>query len=49
MIAFAKNPQAAIAEAIAKGEIEQNPRDIANYLVSFEGLNKVALGEYFGV
>lgn len=49
MIAFAKNPQQALAEAVAKGEVGNDPREIANYLVSFEGLNKAALGEYFGV
>lgn len=48
MIAFSKNSAQAITDAINKNEIGPTSKDIANYLVSLEGLNKVALGEYFG-
>lgn len=48
MIAFSKNPSQAIVDAINKNEVGPTSKEIAKYLVSLEGLNKVALGEYFG-
>lgn len=44
MISFAKNPEQAIQALITKGEIRDDPKEIAAYLVQRNGINKVALG-----
>lgn len=46
---FNKKPENAINDYISKGYIIENSSEaIAEYLIKIEGLNKGALGEYFG-
>lgn len=48
MIAFAKHPESAIQNLVAKGEIRDDPKEIAEYLVQRQAISKVVLGEFFG-
>jgi Sec7-like guanine-nucleotide exchange factor len=48
-LAFNKKPVNAIDDYITKGIIpDEEPKSIAEYLLSIEGLDKTVLGEYFG-